>query len=67
MRLFTELVDRTLLERLFLNLVMLISSYLSDRYQTRGIAVALIATLAVAGYSIYLGNDIITAALKNLS
>jgi hypothetical protein len=50
-----ELVDRALLEWF---LVMLISSYLSDRYQSRGIAVALIATLAVAGYSIYLGNDI---------
>ena len=54
-RLFAELVDRTLLEWF---LVMLISSYLSDRYQSRGIAVALIATLAVAGYSIYLGNEI---------
>jgi hypothetical protein len=42
---------------LFSKLVILISSYLSDRYQSRGIAVALIATLAVAGYSIYLGNE----------
>jgi len=36
--------------------VMLISAYLSDRYQSRGIAIALVATLAVAGYSIYLGK-----------
>jgi len=57
-RLFAELVDRTLLESFFLNLVMLISSYLSDRYRSRGVAIALIATLAVAGYSIYLGKSI---------
>ncbi|KIM38324.1 hypothetical protein M413DRAFT_30170 [Hebeloma cylindrosporum] len=36
-------------------LVMVISAYLSDRYQSRGVATALVATLAVAGYSIYLG------------
>ena len=49
-RLFSELIDRTLLEWFFLNLVILITSYLSDHYQSRGIAVALITTLAVAGY-----------------
>jgi len=43
----------------FLNLVILISSYVSDRYQSRGIAVTLITTLAVAGYSIHLGNSIL--------
>ena len=39
----------------FLNLVMVILAYLSDYYQSRGIPTALVATLAIAGYSIYLG------------
>jgi len=37
--------------------VILISSYLSDRYQSRGIAIVLISILAIAGYSIYLAAD----------
>ena len=41
---------------LLFNLVILISSYLSDRYQSRGIAIVLTTLLAVAGYSIYLGK-----------
>ncbi|KAF8962023.1 MFS general substrate transporter [Flammula alnicola] len=35
--------------------VTLISAFWSDRYQSRGITNALIATLAVAGYSLYFG------------
>jgi len=50
----------------FLDLVMLISAYLSDRYQSRGIATALVATLAVVGYSIYFGKRHPTV-LKNLA
>jgi len=32
------------------------SAYLSDRYQSRGIAIVLTTLLAIAGYSTYLGN-----------
>ncbi|KAF9480332.1 MFS general substrate transporter [Pholiota conissans] len=35
--------------------VTLFSAYWSDRYQSRGIATAMIAVLAVAGYALYLG------------
>ena len=36
--------------------VTLISAYLSDRYESRGITVALVTVLAVAGFALYLGN-----------
>ena len=36
--------------------VTLISAYLSDRYESRGMAVALVSLLAVVGYALYLGN-----------
>jgi hypothetical protein len=36
--------------------VMLISAYLSDRYESRGKAAALVSVLAVAGFALYLGN-----------
>ena len=36
--------------------VTLISAYLSDRYKSRGITVALISALAVVGFALYLGN-----------
>jgi hypothetical protein len=36
--------------------VTLISAYLSDRYESRGIAVALVSVLAVVGFALYLGN-----------
>lgn len=41
---------------LLFNLVLLISSYLSDRYQSRRIAIVLTTLLVVAGQSIYLGK-----------
>jgi hypothetical protein len=36
--------------------VTLISAYLSDRYESRGITVALVSVLAVGGFALYLGN-----------
>ena len=51
---------------LFSTIVILISAYLSDHYQSRGIATAFIATVAVVGYSMYLGNEY-SATLQNLS
>lgn len=39
-------------------LVILLSTYLSDRYESRGIATALASMLSVAGFSLYLGNDL---------
>lgn len=49
------LQQNTALPLLF-NLVTLIASYLSDRYQSRGVASVMTTLLAVAGYSIYLGE-----------
>jgi len=37
--------------------VTLISAYLSDRYESRGITVALVSLLAVVGYALYLGAE----------
>ena len=39
-----------------LRLVTLISAYLSDRHESRGITVALVSVLAVVGFALYLGN-----------
>ena len=36
--------------------VTLISAYFSDRYESRGITVALVSVLAVVGFALYLGN-----------
>ena len=36
--------------------VTLTSAYLSDRYESRGMTVALFSLLAVVGYALYLGN-----------
>ena len=36
--------------------VTLISAYLSDRYESRGITVALVSVIAVVGFALYLGN-----------
>ena len=36
--------------------VTLISGYLSDRYESRGVTIALVSVLAVIGFAIYLGN-----------
>ena len=36
--------------------VTLISAYLSDRYEARGITVALVSVLAVVGFALFLGN-----------
>ena len=66
MRSFVGLVDRSPVEPLFFTIVILISAYLSDRYQSRGIVTALIATVAVVGYSTYLGNEH-SATLQNLN
>jgi MFS family permease len=38
--------------------VTIISAYLSDRYESRGITVALVSMLAVVGFALYLGNDL---------
>jgi hypothetical protein len=48
--------NRALLQRWPLNLVTLKSASLSDRYKSRGIATALIATMAVMGYLIFCGG-----------
>ena len=40
--------------------VTLISAYLSDRYESRGITVALVSMLAVIGFALYLGNVLCT-------
>lgn len=42
--------------KLILGSVTLISAYLSDRYKTRAIPTAIIATIAVIGYAIYLSQ-----------
>ena len=34
----------------------LTSAYLSDRYESRGVTVALVTVVAVVGFSLYLGN-----------
>jgi hypothetical protein len=36
--------------------VTLTSAYLSDRYESRGITIALLSVLAVVGFALYLGN-----------
>jgi hypothetical protein len=36
--------------------VTLISAYLSDHYESRGITIALTSVLAVVGFALYLGN-----------
>ena len=38
--------------------VTLISAYLSDRHESRGITVALVSVLAVGGFALYLGIDL---------
>jgi hypothetical protein len=38
-------------------LVTIISAFLSDRYESRGITAALISLLAVVGFALYLGNS----------
>jgi MFS family permease len=40
--------------KLILDSVTLISAYLSDRYETRVIPIAIISTIAVVGYAVYL-------------
>ena len=65
-RSFFRLVDRSPLYLLLLAIVILISGYLSDHYQSRGIITASIATLAVVGYSVYFSNKHSTT-LQNLS
>ena len=36
--------------------VTLISAYLSDRYESRGITIVLISLLGIAGFALYLGK-----------
>jgi hypothetical protein len=44
--------------------VTLISAYLSDRYESRGITAALVSLLAVVGYALYLGNVLCQCASR---
>jgi hypothetical protein len=41
---------------LLISPVTLLSAFLSDRYESRGITLALISTLGVAGFALFLGN-----------
>ena len=46
----------TRLIRLLIPPVTLLTAFCSDRYESRGITAALVSMLAVAGFSLYLGN-----------